>query len=89
MSAITAEDVLKRWAKDEESDDEEIALQDKKTVLPMTQAQKYEFRMAYRVVAGENCFSIPAEKVYDVYQAMGYTFLQEDIDRYYFGFWCF
>lgn len=80
--SVKISDVLKRFARDEDTDDEEILLQDRKTLLPITKAQKYQFKLAYRVVAGENCNSLPADKVYDVYQAMGYTFQEDEIERF-------
>ena len=79
-SAALAKAALRRFASTKDSDDEDEAEFDhhSQNLLPLTSAQRYEFKMAYRAVAG-NDRSVPYEKVFDVYQAMGYTFQEEDI----------
>lgn len=78
-SASLAKAALRRFAATKDSDDEDDEFDHhSQNLLPLTSSQRYEFKMAYRAVAGTDR-SVPFDKVFDVYQAMGYTFQEEDI----------
>ena len=50
-------------------------------VLGLSQDQKYEFKVAFEVVAGEGVKNMTKEQVFDLMLAMGYTFQPKDIEE--------
>lgn len=69
----------------EENKDEELQIKERQQKLwfGMTRDQKHEFVIAFKVVSN-NKSTIPASKVYNLMQAMGYTLLTSEINRFVF-----
>jgi hypothetical protein len=49
--------------------------------LKLSRAQRSEFILAFEIVAGENVQTVPSDKIYDIFLAMGFTFQDEDIEE--------
>lgn len=79
-SQAKIEEVIQRFAT-AYSDDEEEQEQTHHP-LALSKQMKHEFKMAFRVVAGEDQGALPYEKLYSLFQALGYTFQDSDIDKY-------
>lgn len=50
--------------------------------LGLTEIEKFEFSLAFRMVAGEDVETLPPEKLPDVFEALGYNFEEWDLDRF-------
>jgi hypothetical protein len=85
------EKVLARFANpiDSDEEDEEVDSQDKwnedertdmLAALSTTKELRYEFKVAYELVAGDNKY-ISRVQVFDLMLAMGYTFQETDVDE--------
>lgn len=69
--------------------DEELQIKERQQNLwfGMSSDQKHEFVIAFKVVSN-NKPTIPASKVYNLMQAMGYTLLSSEINRLVISFCC-
>jgi hypothetical protein len=71
------EDVLHRFATETKHDEESLC-----DGIQLSNDQKFEFRTAFRVVAGENKNSLPLEKIYELFLTLGLTFQDADIEKF-------
>ena len=78
LSGPKIEEVLQRFAGGDSDDELE---EQRKHSLSMSKQQKFEFKMAFRVVAADGEEALPYEKLYSLFQALGYTFQDSEIDK--------
>ena len=82
ISKSKIEEVLNRFANDDGDTENDIG----KSNLSATKLQKFEFKMAFRVVAGDNCNALSYDKIYQLFLAIGLTLQDGDIDRFCYRF---
>ena len=75
ISNAKIDEVLGRFAAEIDKEEE------KQDAICLSNDQKFEFRMAFRVIAGEHKNSLPPEKIYELFLTLGLTFQDSDIER--------